>query len=50
MGFRAGSAEGTFLYDDANRRVLDFTSGQMSAVLGHSHPEIFATALGGSIT
>ena len=25
------------------RRVLDFTSGQMSAILGHSHPEIVAT-------
>lgn len=36
-------AEGSFLYDDAGRRVLDFTSGQMSAVLGHSHPEIVAT-------
>src|SRR5262249_44662213 len=36
-------AEGAFLYDDAGRRVLDFTSGQMSAVLGHSHPEIIAT-------
>ena len=35
-------AEGAFLYDDAGRRVLDFTSGQMSAVLGHSHPEIVA--------
>src|SRR3954452_9576196 len=31
-------AEGAFLYDAAGRRVLDFTSGQMSAVLGHSHP------------
>src|SRR4026208_583821 len=36
-------AEGTFLYDAAGRRVRDFTSGQMSAVLGHSHPEIVAT-------
>src|SRR3954454_4674345 len=36
-------AEGAFLYDAAGRRVLDFTSGQMSAVLGHSHPEIVAT-------
>src|SRR6476659_5381235 len=38
-------AEGAFLYDDAGRRVLDFTSGQMSAVLGHSHPEIVATVV-----
>src|SRR6516164_2347328 len=36
-------AEGSFLYDAAGRRVLDFTSGQMSAILGHSHPEIVAT-------
>ncbi|WP_437361067.1 aspartate aminotransferase family protein [Inquilinus limosus] len=36
-------AEGAFLTDAAGRRVLDFTSGQMSAILGHSHPEIVAT-------
>src|SRR5215471_5714183 len=36
-------AEGSFLYDGSGRRVLDFTSGQMSAILGHSHPEIVAT-------
>jgi 2,2-dialkylglycine decarboxylase (pyruvate) len=36
-------AEGAFLYDAGGRRVLDFTSGQMSAILGHSHPEIVAT-------
>jgi 2,2-dialkylglycine decarboxylase (pyruvate) len=40
-------AEGAFLYDDASRRILDFTSGQMSAVLGHSHPEIVATVRDG---
>jgi 2,2-dialkylglycine decarboxylase (pyruvate) len=40
-------ADGAFLYDDAGRRVLDFTSGQMSAVLGHSHPEIVATVRDG---
>ena len=40
-------AEGSFLYDEAGRRVLDFTSGQMSAVLGHSHPEIVATVRDG---
>jgi 2,2-dialkylglycine decarboxylase (pyruvate) len=37
------SAAGAFLYDAAGRRMLDFTSGQMSAILGHSHPEIVAT-------
>lgn len=36
-------AEGSFLYDAGGRRVLDFTSGQMSAILGHCHPEIVAT-------
>ena len=36
-------AAGAFLYDAQGRRVLDFTSGQMSAILGHSHPEIVAT-------
>ena len=35
-------AAGSFLYDAAGREVLDFTSGQMSAILGHSHPEIVA--------
>jgi 2,2-dialkylglycine decarboxylase (pyruvate) len=40
-------AEGAFLYDATGRRVLDFTSGQMSAVLGHSHPEIVATVRDG---
>jgi 2,2-dialkylglycine decarboxylase (pyruvate) len=39
--------EGAFLDDYAGRRVLDFTSGQMSAVLGHSHPEIVATVRDG---
>ncbi len=33
-------AEGMFLYDRNGKRMLDFTSGQMSAILGHSHPEI----------
>lgn len=36
-------AEGAFLWDADGRRVLDFTSGQMSAILGHCHPEIVAT-------
>ncbi len=37
------SAEGSYVYDDAGRRILDFTSGQMSSILGHSHPEIVST-------
>ena len=40
--FVPARAEGSFLYDASGRRVLDFTSGQMSAILGHSHPEIVA--------
>lgn len=36
-------AEGSFVYTADGRRILDFTSGQMSAILGHSHPEIVAT-------
>ncbi len=38
--FVAHRAEGSFVYDRSGRRVLDFTSGQMSAILGHCHPEI----------
>jgi 2,2-dialkylglycine decarboxylase (pyruvate) len=36
-------AEGVYLYDESGARMLDFTSGQMSSILGHSHPEILAT-------
>lgn len=36
-------AEGSYLYGENGRKILDFTSGQMSAILGHSHPEIVAT-------
>src|SRR5262245_36341689 len=38
--FIADHASGSFVYDASGRKVLDFTSGQMSAILGHSHPEI----------
>lgn len=33
-------ALGTRLYDASGNSILDFTSGQMSSLLGHSHPEI----------
>lgn len=33
-------AKGSFVYDADGRPILDFTSGQMSAILGHGHPEI----------
>jgi 2,2-dialkylglycine decarboxylase (pyruvate) len=36
-------AAGSFLHTEDGRRILDFTSGQMSAILGHSHPEIVET-------
>lgn len=28
------------IYDEEGREIIDFTSGQMSASLGHCHPEI----------
>ncbi|MPY56216.1 aspartate aminotransferase family protein [Streptomyces spongiae] len=36
-------AAGSFLFTEDGRKILDFTSGQMSAILGHSHPEVVAT-------
>ncbi|MEV0718150.1 aspartate aminotransferase family protein [Asanoa sp. NPDC050611] len=36
-------AEGSYVFTESGRRILDFTSGQMSAILGHSHPDIVAT-------
>jgi len=36
-------AAGSFVYDADDRPILDFTSGQMSALLGHAHPRIVAT-------
>ena len=36
------SAKGTCVYDDNGREILDFTSGQMCATLGHNHPAIVA--------
>lgn len=35
-------ASGSYVYDDQDTPILDFTSGQMSAVLGHSHPDVTA--------
>lgn len=36
-------AKGSYVYDESGTAILDFTSGQMSAVLGHAHPDIVAT-------
>jgi 2,2-dialkylglycine decarboxylase (pyruvate) len=38
--FIAERAKGSFVWDADGRRILDFCSGQMSAIIGHSHPEI----------
>ena len=36
-------AAGSFLFTEDGRQILDFTSSQMNAILGHCHPEIVAT-------
>src|SRR5277367_1177751 len=33
-------ARGTVLWDTEGKELLDFTSGQMCATLGHNHPRI----------
>ena len=35
-------AEGSYVYDESGRAILDFTSGQMCATLGHNHPAVVA--------
>ena len=34
------SAKGSLVWDDTGREILDFTSGQMCATIGHNHPAI----------
>jgi len=36
------SARGAVVTDDEGREILDFTSGQMCATIGHNHPAILA--------
>lgn len=36
-------AEGSYIYTESGRKILDFTSGQMCATLGHNNPEIVRT-------
>ncbi len=36
------SARGSVVIDDTGREILDFTSGQMCATIGHNHPAILA--------
>jgi acetylornithine/succinyldiaminopimelate/putrescine aminotransferase len=38
--FKLSKAEGSFLWDDKGRRIIDFTSGWNTANLGWNHPEI----------
>ena len=33
-------ARGTLIWDSDGREILDFTSGQMCATIGHNHPRI----------
>ena len=35
-------AQGCYVWDSTGKRILDFTSGQMCATVGHSHPNIVA--------
>ena len=35
-------AQGSYVWDAQGKRILDFTSGQMCATVGHNHPNIVA--------
>jgi 2,2-dialkylglycine decarboxylase (pyruvate) len=35
-------AQGCYVYDATGKKILDFTSGQMCATVGHNHPNIVA--------
>ncbi|KAJ5349949.1 Pyridoxal phosphate-dependent transferase major region subdomain 2 [Penicillium brevicompactum] len=37
------ASKGLYVYTASGHKVLDFTSGQMSCLLGHGHPEIVKT-------
>ncbi|MBT5897843.1 MAG: aminotransferase class III-fold pyridoxal phosphate-dependent enzyme, partial [Rhodospirillaceae bacterium] len=37
---RITRAKGSYIHDRDGRAILDFTSGQMSSILGHGHPEV----------
>jgi 2,2-dialkylglycine decarboxylase (pyruvate) len=36
-------ASGAYVFDSDGTPILDFTSGQMSSILGHSHPAVVST-------
>ena len=33
-------AKGSYIYTEEGRAILDFSSGQMCAIIGHNHPKI----------
>lgn len=35
-------AQGCYVWDSSGKKILDFTSGQMCATVGHNHPNIVA--------
>jgi len=35
-------AQGCYVFDATGRKILDFTSGQMCATVGHNHPRVVA--------
>ena len=35
-------AQGCYVWDEKGKKILDFTSGQMCATVGHNHPNIVA--------
>ena len=35
-------AQGCYVWDAAGNKILDVTSGQMCATIGHSHPNVVA--------
>lgn len=39
-------AQGVFIYTANGQKLLDFTSGQMSCLIGHGNPEIVETLAG----
>lgn len=38
--------EGVYIYTTSGRKILDWTSGQMSCLIGHGNPEVVETIMG----
>jgi 2,2-dialkylglycine decarboxylase (pyruvate) len=43
---RITRAEGSYIYTEEGKAILDFTSGQMCSVFGHNHPKVVAAIHG----